>query len=87
MREWRYKIDIKSYIKDEDSAQVVATNVLAEVKSLMQREAFKGDIQLDEIIQSFKDLSEDPEATDKAFNEVLEQFYDWADDNDVWTGL
>ncbi len=87
MRQLRYKINIKPYIKDEDSAQKVATGVLGEVKPLLDRAAFKSDSDLYDIVEEFKEISENAEATDDEFNQVLERFYNWADDNDVWSGL
>jgi hypothetical protein len=45
------------------------------------------DEELRRIADDFEYLRDDPDCTDDMFNKVLERFYEWADDNDVWCGL
>jgi hypothetical protein len=88
MANWKYKIDIKKYIgKDKLSVQEVAKGVLTEVKPLAQRKAFKEDKELSQIIEEFQGIVYSKAATDDEFDEILDCFYDWADDNLVWCGL
>lgn len=87
MREWKHWIDVKAHIKDEDSAQKVSAGVLQEIERLQVKKVFKEDAELQLIADDFEYLSDDPDATDDQFNKVLERFYDWADENDVWMGL
>lgn len=87
MRVWRHRVNIKPSIKDEDSAQKCAEEVLKKIAPLMKKAVFKSDSDLYDIVESFKELSGNGKAADDEFNDVLERFYAWADDNDVWCGL
>jgi hypothetical protein len=88
MRDWKYKVNIKQYIgKDGLTVQEVAKGVLKEIAKISSKRAFKDDDELSQIVEEFQGIADSKEATVEEFDEILDRFYDWADDSDVWCGL
>lgn len=86
---WRFNINIsdliKNYEDDEDTTKFkdgIISNLSSKTKDL---ELFATEEQISKfkkIIKNFNNLPYSPSADQ--LDSVMEQLYDWADDNDVW---
>lgn len=79
---WQHTLKLKDLLTNDDSDET-AVNVARETKIRVQNFAksrgFEQDDALEEITYWFDDV-----ATCNDFNGVLNELYDWADDNRVW---
>ena len=81
---WRYSINVKQYLRQEDPVSLVAANVQRELQRLpgtlrAQSWAF------DDIITGFEEAGEENDV--ELFDNALADLYDWADEHRVWLGL
>ena len=81
---WKYKVDIKQFLNDDDDSNFgdIATNIIKELRSVFK----PGQSQsLDSIIWDLEAFNNDDDVDD--FDVTLTDLYDWADANYVWLGL
>lgn len=84
MTEWRYTIDIKPYLGlNSRTFDTECENSRDAIVSLLRR---CRDYQTSPLLRL---LTEEMEACDDLgwFNCILNDLYDWADENKVWMGL
>jgi len=88
MANWRYTIDIKSYI-DKFEAAEAAYYIAKALREGAQRPEAEDDrdmlLEYADVFDDLHGLGED--CYDEDVNETLEDLYDWADANLVWLGL
>ena len=93
MSTWLTTVNIKDLLTEDDSEEAVITaanGIVGRLRTLADPGGSLADsldtLTLCEILNTFKDLAENnPDVQE--FNWVLDELYDWADDNRVWLGL
>lgn len=91
MANWKRKLDIsvewqkadKDEITVQELAQVIA-NKLTDLPDFPDEEEIN--LEKEDIIEAFIDLSEDKNATTDSFDSLMEELYNWGDNNldDNW---
>lgn len=83
---WKFSVNIKPLIGEDTSEEGAqrAGKSISDLLSrrLLARDHYATDLTLRNIIDGFAEI----EDTDE-FNSVLDDLYDWADENRVWLGL
>lgn len=87
---WNYRLNIKQYLNQEDDSDTltIAKNVAQEIRKVdywIFEELPNHLIQ--EVEQAIERIPDDKDYHELAFNRVLEQIYDVADEQRVWLGL
>jgi hypothetical protein len=94
MRKWKHTINLNQHIGEEDDNQAIEKAARGCISELEKLPMSLG-VDLAYFICLFDDVAETAKE-DKAdegnefildeFNRALDKFYDWADDQRIWTG-
>lgn len=79
---WNKKVQIKDILKESDAikaGQEISKRITEQLAEYMDSEALAYDDELADIEYEFRHVADTED-----FNNVLDQFYDWADEKRVW---
>lgn len=82
---WEKSIKVKDILEWKDaiaSGKEMSNRIVDQLAECMDSEAITFDDELADIEYSFRHVADIDD-----FNNILEQFYDWADEKRVWLGL
>ena len=88
MDKWKHNLNFKDLWEAREAEDPITIGQLAEkVAQRIKKAPFyeKYEADLEEIVQQFEGIGEDPEFDDvDEFDWVLKELYDWADENRCW---
>lgn len=79
MSRWKSEIRIDDIHKAYKNKVMTIQNAASLIAGRIEKNRFAKDLELIEIINQFKELSDDPMATDDEYDDVLESLYNFGD--------
>ena len=84
MSNWRYTLNIKDIWENEETsiaekAIAIATKIKSTFHFLLNPSSPRYDSWIDDLVMVFEALSEDKNPTVEEFNWIMEDLYDWGD--------
>lgn len=91
MSRWRKTVNIKDLLSDDSSSEEAerVAGILADRLASQLAAELENDNYLEEIVDELREVAGGAGGrfANPAFNSILSNLYDWADDNRVWLGI